>query len=135
MRIVLEPGLQVDAINSEVDVALGREITLFPARVLIGPRFLQAGGRRSRQAGGQLFRAAPSACLRIRRSKRRPGTGSKQHFEALTGYTLDEKPWRVMLGLFAPPSFVWPLVMRLSKWRLRSQRVTLRSATSATFVP
>jgi hypothetical protein len=55
MRIVLEPGLQVDAINSEVDVALGREITLFPARVLIGPRFLQAGGRRSRQAGGNFF--------------------------------------------------------------------------------
>ena len=35
LRGVLEPGLQMDAVGPEVDVALGREIALAPALVLV----------------------------------------------------------------------------------------------------
>jgi len=34
---VLEPGLDVDAVDPQADVALGREIAPAPAHVLLGP--------------------------------------------------------------------------------------------------
>src|SRR5438128_3408499 len=37
LRIVLEPGLHVDAVGPEIDVALNRQIPLLPARVLVRP--------------------------------------------------------------------------------------------------
>jgi hypothetical protein len=33
LRTVLEPGLHMDAVGPEVDIALGREIALAPARM------------------------------------------------------------------------------------------------------
>jgi transposase-like protein len=41
LRIVLEAGLHMDAVDPEVDIAFGREIALTPARVLVRPGFLE----------------------------------------------------------------------------------------------
>ena len=45
---VLEPRLQMDAVGPEVDVALGRQVALLPARMLLGPHLLEAGDGRRR---------------------------------------------------------------------------------------
>jgi hypothetical protein len=48
LRFILEPSLNVDAVDPEVDVALAREIALAPARVLLQPGLLEPGDRRGR---------------------------------------------------------------------------------------
>src|SRR5439155_11139616 len=48
LRLLLEPGLQMDAVGPAIDVALGRQIALLPARMLLGPRLLEADDGRRR---------------------------------------------------------------------------------------
>ena len=50
LLVVLEAGLEVDAVGPEVDVALGREIASRPALILLGPARLQSRYGARRQA-------------------------------------------------------------------------------------
>ena len=61
LRGVLEPGLHVDAVDPEVDVALGREIALAPARVLVRPGLLEPPDGRGREPAGVLAEQRDSA--------------------------------------------------------------------------
>src|SRR5262252_1895767 len=54
LRGVFQTGLHVNAVDPEVDVAFGREIALAPARVLLGPRLLEASNGRGREPAGVL---------------------------------------------------------------------------------
>jgi hypothetical protein len=54
LRGVFEPGLHVDAVDPEVDIALGGEIALAPACVLLRPGFLEAPDGRGREPAGIL---------------------------------------------------------------------------------
>src|SRR5204863_4367107 len=42
LRVIFEPGLDVDAIDPEVNVSLARQIAIEPAGVFVGPGLLQA---------------------------------------------------------------------------------------------
>ena len=48
--LVLEPGLQMNAVRPDIDVAPGRQIAFLPVIVLVDPGLLQPGDRRRRQA-------------------------------------------------------------------------------------
>ena len=77
LRVVLEPGLQMDAVGPEVDVALGGEIALAPARVLVAPDLLQPRNGRGRQpAGASLPSKRRPAPPRSRRWRCPSGRGS-----------------------------------------------------------
>src|SRR4029453_9091438 len=52
LRGVFETGLHVNAVDPEVDVAFGREITLAPAHVLFGPSLLETSNGRGREPAG-----------------------------------------------------------------------------------
>jgi hypothetical protein len=54
LGLVFEPGLHVDAIGPEVDVAFGREVALAPARVLVRPSLLEPADGRGREPAGVL---------------------------------------------------------------------------------
>ena len=41
LGIVFQAGLHVDAVGPEVEIVLGREITLAPAQVLVRPGILE----------------------------------------------------------------------------------------------
>ena len=62
LRIVLEPGLHVDAVGPEVDVALDRHIPLLPERVLVRPGIRETCDGRGREATGIL---AEQGCQRL----------------------------------------------------------------------
>jgi hypothetical protein len=62
LRIVLEPGLHVDAVGPEIDVALDRQIPLQPARVLVHPDVSEPGDGRGREPTGVL---AEQGCKRL----------------------------------------------------------------------
>jgi hypothetical protein len=49
LGLVFEPRLQVDAIDPEIDIALGREIAPLPVFVLIRPNLFEAGNGRRRK--------------------------------------------------------------------------------------
>jgi hypothetical protein len=51
LRLRLHPGLEVDAVGPDVDVAAGREIAVLPALVLLLPRRRQPGDHTRRQVG------------------------------------------------------------------------------------
>ena len=52
LRIVLEPGLHMDAVGPEVDIVPGRQIPLQPVRVLVRPNLGEPRHGRGRQAAG-----------------------------------------------------------------------------------
>ena len=52
LRIVLEPGLHMDAVGPEVDIMPGRQIPLQPVRVLVRPNLGEPRHGRGRQAAG-----------------------------------------------------------------------------------
>src|SRR5262249_48255304 len=54
LRGVLEHGLHMDAVDPEVHVALGREIALAPARVLLRPDLLKPTDGRGREPAASL---------------------------------------------------------------------------------
>src|SRR3954452_2922265 len=62
LRIVLEPGLQVDAVGPEIDVALDRQIPLQPARVLVRPDVPEPCDGRGREPTSIL---AEQGCQRL----------------------------------------------------------------------
>ena len=47
LRVILKAGLHVDAVDPEVDVALGGEVAIEPAGVLVDPSLLQPRNARS----------------------------------------------------------------------------------------
>src|SRR5258708_4654632 len=47
LRIILEPGLDVDAINPEVNIPLGGQVATEPAGVFVDPSLLEARNGRS----------------------------------------------------------------------------------------
>src|SRR5205085_8428772 len=62
LRIVLEPGLHVDAVGPEIDVALDRQIPLLPARVLVRPNVPEPCDGRGREPTSIL---AEQRCQRL----------------------------------------------------------------------
>src|SRR5205085_2590220 len=62
LRIVLEPGLHVDAVCPEIDVALDRQIPLLPARVLVRPNVPEPCDGRGREPTSIL---AEQRCQRL----------------------------------------------------------------------
>src|SRR5712671_6132689 len=55
LRIVFQPGLNMNAVDPEIDVAFGREVALAPAPVLFRPSLLETPyGRGRKPAGVQL---------------------------------------------------------------------------------
>ena len=54
LRGFLEPGLHMDAVDPEVNVAFGREIALAPARMLVRPGLLEPPDGRGREPAGIL---------------------------------------------------------------------------------
>ena len=49
LLVVLHPGLEIDPVGPEIEIAPGREVALFPARQLALPDILQARDRRGRK--------------------------------------------------------------------------------------
>ena len=62
---VLEPGLHVDAVDPEIDVALGREIALAPAHVLVRPGVLEPPDGRGREPAGVLAEQREERLLEV----------------------------------------------------------------------
>src|SRR6266404_7322367 len=54
LRIVFQPGLNMNAVDPEIDVAFGREVALAPARVLFRPSLLETPYGRGRKPAGVL---------------------------------------------------------------------------------
>ena len=59
------PGLEVDAIGPDIDVAPGRQVTLLPARVVVRPSLLQPRDDRGRQVGRVLAQQDAQRLLEI----------------------------------------------------------------------
>src|SRR5262245_8611312 len=54
LRIIFEPGLNMNTVDPEIDVAFGREVALAPAGVLLRPGLLEAPNGRGRKPAGVL---------------------------------------------------------------------------------
>src|ERR1700719_3624446 len=61
----LEPGLHMDAVDPEVNVAFGREITLAPTRMLVRPGLLEPPDGRGREPAGILAEQCDQRLLEI----------------------------------------------------------------------
>ena len=80
---VFETGLQVNAVGPEVDVALGREIALPPALVLVGPDLLEARNGRGREPAGILAEQCEQRLLEIAGRDALQVKDRDQHLQAL----------------------------------------------------
>src|SRR6202163_2312345 len=65
LRGLLEPGLHMDAVDPEVNVAFGREITLAPTRMLVRPGLLEPPDGRGREPAGILAEQCDQRLLEI----------------------------------------------------------------------
>src|SRR4029077_7985874 len=65
LRGLLEPGLHMDAVDPEVNVAVGREITLAPTRMLVRPGLLEPPDGRGREPAGILAEQCDQRLLEI----------------------------------------------------------------------
>jgi len=83
LRGVLEAGLHVDAVDPEIDVALGREIALAPARVLVRPGVLEPPDGRGREPAGVLAEQREERLLEVAGGDALEVEDRDQHFEAL----------------------------------------------------
>src|ERR1051325_11687659 len=83
LRIVLEPGLHVDAVGPEVDVALRREIPLQPARVFVRPGVLEPGDARGRKAARLLAEQGGQRLLEVAGGHALEVEGGDQNLQAL----------------------------------------------------
>ena len=83
LRGVLQPGLHVDAIDPEIDVALGREIALAPARVLVRPGVLEPRDGRGREPAGVLAKQREERLLEVAGGDTLEVEDRDQHLEAL----------------------------------------------------
>src|ERR1700719_3337236 len=96
----------MDAVGPEVEVALGRQIALLPARVLLAPRLLEAGDGRCRETGRV---RADKRCQRFLEIAGRDALQVEdrdQHFQALRPPRVPRQDrWRIpdalALGSFA----------------------------------
>src|SRR6266540_1836848 len=62
-----QPRLHVDAVDPEIDVALGREVAIAPARVFVRPRVLEPRDGRGRQPAGILAQQGRQRLLEVAR--------------------------------------------------------------------
>ena len=83
LRGVLQPGLHVDAVDPEVDVALGREVALAPARVLVGPGVLEPPDGRGREPAGVFAEQRDQRLLEVAGGNALEVEDRDQHLEAL----------------------------------------------------
>ena len=83
LRVVLQASLHVDAIGPEVDVALGGEVTLAPACVLVRPGVLEPPDRRGREATGVLAKQSQECLLEVAGRDALEVEDRNQHLEAL----------------------------------------------------
>ena len=83
LRRVLQPGLHVNAVGPEVDVAPGRQIALQPARVLVRPGAFQPRDGRSREAAGVRPEQSRQRLREVARGDALEVENRDQHFEAL----------------------------------------------------
>ena len=65
LRVVLQAGLHVDAVDPEVDVALGRKIASAPAHVLVRPSVLEPADGRGRESAGILAKQSGERPLEV----------------------------------------------------------------------
>ena len=65
LRGLLEPGLHTDAVDPEVNVAFGREITLAPTRMLVRPGLLEPPDGRGREPASILAEQCDQRLLEI----------------------------------------------------------------------
>src|ERR1700730_17310214 len=72
LRIVFQPGLNMNAVDPEIDVAFGREVALAPARVLFRPSLLETPyGRGRKPAGSKPVKGTPeSGKIRLVKSRK-----------------------------------------------------------------
>ena len=61
LRVIFEPGLDVDAIGPDVDIPFGGQVAIAPAGVLVDPGLFQARNGRGRQPAGVLAEQGASA--------------------------------------------------------------------------
>src|SRR6202030_1902393 len=106
LRLLLEPRLQMDAVGPEVEVALGRQIALLPARVLLAPRLLEAGDGRCRETGRVRADKRRQRFLEIAGRDALQVEDRDQHFQALRPPRVPRQDrWRIpdalALGSFA----------------------------------
>src|ERR1700737_2250493 len=65
LRIVFQPGLNMNAVDPEIDVAFGREVALAPARVLFRPSLLETPYGRGRKPAGVLAKQRNERLLEV----------------------------------------------------------------------
>jgi hypothetical protein len=83
LRAVFETGLHMNAVNPEVDVAFGREITLAPARVLFAPSLLEAPNGRGREPAGVPAEQCDQRVLKVAGRDTLEVEDRDQHLQAL----------------------------------------------------
>ena len=83
LRVILKAGLHVDAVDPEVDVALGGQVAIEPAGVFVDPSLLQPRNGRSRQPAGVLAEQGSQRLLEVAGGDALQVEDRDQHFEAL----------------------------------------------------
>jgi hypothetical protein len=83
LRVIFEPGLDVDAIDPEVNVSLARQIAIEPAGVFVGPGLLQAPNGRGGQPASVLAEQRAKCLLKVAGGDAFQVQDRDQHFEAL----------------------------------------------------
>jgi hypothetical protein len=83
LRIVFQPGLNMNAVDPEIDVAFGREVALAPAPVLFRPSLLETPYGRGRKPAGVLAKQRNERLLEVAGGDPLEVEDRDQHFEAL----------------------------------------------------
>ena len=84
LRIVFEPGLDIDAIGPGVDIPFGGQVAIAPAGVLVNPSLLQPRDSRGRQSTGVLAEQGSQRLLEVAGGDALQQVEDwDQHFEAL----------------------------------------------------
>src|SRR5207245_4787919 len=104
LRGILEPGLNMDAVDPAVDVAFGREVALAPARVLLRPGLLEARDGGGREPGRVLAEQRDQRLLEVVGRDAFEVEDRDQHVEALRSASIGRQNRRGKanaLGAFA----------------------------------
>src|SRR6202171_5371410 len=80
---LLEPGLHMDAVDPEVNVAFGREIALAPTRMLVRPGLLEPPDGRGREPAGILAEQCDQRLREITGGDALQVENRDQHLQAL----------------------------------------------------
>ena len=65
LRVIFEPGLDVDAVGPDVDIPFGGQVAIAPAGVLVDPSLFQARDGRGRQPAGLLAEQCAERLLEV----------------------------------------------------------------------